>query len=85
MGKTRSGHTRSEAKTTPTEETADLARGANGLSDLYDAQQEAAEGMIRANMEAVSAVMAATASTWQAAAAFWAQTLPKPRKDDDTS
>ncbi|WP_425071399.1 hypothetical protein [Sagittula sp. S175] len=64
------------------EEDADLARGANGLSEFHEAQQEALEGMMKVQMEAVNTMINATAQSWKMMTDFWTSTLPKGRKDD---
>lgn len=67
------------------ETAADLARGANGVSDYTDAQ-EAVQGMVEAQMKVMNAMMSASVEATQASlkamANFWTAALPKGRKDD---
>ncbi|GAA4222451.1 hypothetical protein [Sagittula marina] len=74
------------ARTKATEETVNLARSADGMSEIYEAQQEAVQGVMKAQMDAVNTMMSAsvnaTATSWKAVADFWTAALPKRRKDD---
>ncbi len=74
----RSARTRTKA----TEETVNLARGADGLSEMYEAQQEAVQGMMKMQMDAVNTMIQASAQSWKLMADMWTQALPKGRKDD---
>ncbi|MBB3984799.1 hypothetical protein J4E08_08355 [Sagittula sp. NFXS13] len=56
------------------------------MSEIYEAQQEAVQGVMKAQMDAVNTMMSAsvnaTATSWKAVADFWTAALPKRRKDD---
>ncbi|KUF12761.1 hypothetical protein [Pseudoponticoccus marisrubri] len=65
-------------------EVADLARGANGLDEPSD-PQEIAQGLMAAQMQAMSTMMAAsaemTAATFRAMSQMWGASLPRGRGD----
>lgn len=70
------------ARTKASEETVNLARGADGLTEMYEAQQEAMQGMMKAQMDAVNTMIQASAQSWKMMADMWTSALPKGRKDD---
>ena len=65
---------------------ADLARAANGVGEPVD-PQEIAQGLMKAQMEAmntmVSASMSMTAATLKAMTQVWGMGLPGRRRDGD--
>lgn len=66
-------------------EIADLARGANGLSEPTD-PQEIAQGLVTAQVEAMNTMVSAsvnmTTATLKAMTQFWGLGVPKRRDDD---
>ncbi|WP_417206196.1 hypothetical protein [Antarctobacter sp.] len=84
--------TRSRGKDAPSRraersdpEVADLARGANGLGEPAD-PQEIAQGLLKAQMEAMNAMMSAsvdmTTATLKAMTQMWGASAPKRRDED---
>ena len=80
----RSARGRSKASETA----ADLARGANGLTDYFEAQEAAVQGMMKAHVEAMNTVMtasmAATTTSLRAMASFWTVGLGATTRADTT-
>ena len=74
----------SRARAPASEEAADIARAANGLSEYYDTQHEAVQGVMKAQMDVMntmmSASMNATTTSLKAMAAFWASAIPGTRR-----
>ncbi len=83
------GKAKSKSRARPKKQTdpsvADLARGANGLSEFHD-MEEAARGLMKAQVNVmntmVTASMSATTASLKAMTQFWTAALPKGGKKD---